>query len=131
MARTKTDEIAAGTEHCVSDEWKAKGRIAGEKLKPDLVWLRYDTGNEWMTVVVDVKITRTEKMNDEFKKKVEKYMKRTTQERMRKKLSRRWWFRAWSHMMDWVRMAQIVLSFNVVIWGKFLNKGSCTSDRRR
>ena len=40
MVRTPTDEIAIGTEHWVSDEWKDKGRVAGAKLKPDLVWLR-------------------------------------------------------------------------------------------
>ena len=46
-----------------------KGRVAGAKLKPDLVWLRRDSGDDWKKVVVDVKITSTDKMNDEFKKK--------------------------------------------------------------
>ena len=34
--RTATDEITVGAEHSRSDEWKAKGRVAGARLKPDL-----------------------------------------------------------------------------------------------
>ena len=37
MVKTPTDEITIGTEHWRSDEWKSKGRVAGAKLKPDLV----------------------------------------------------------------------------------------------
>ena len=73
MVRTPTDEITIGTEHWVSDDWKEKGRVAGAKLKPDLVWLRRENGGQWKKVVVDVKVTSTEKLNDEFKKKEDKY----------------------------------------------------------
>ena len=51
--------------------WKRKGRVAGAKLKPDLVWLRRESGGEWRKVVVDVKITTAGKMNDSFKEKDE------------------------------------------------------------
>ena len=61
MVRTSSDEITIGTEHWRSDEWKDKGRVAGAKLKPDLVWLRRDSGGQWRKVVVDVKVTSTEK----------------------------------------------------------------------
>ena len=88
MLRTPTDEITIGTEHWRSDEWKEKGRVAGAKLKPDLVWLRRDPGDQWRKVVVDVKITSTEKMNDEFKKKDDKYRVWTTQETREKKVSK-------------------------------------------
>ena len=40
--RTANDEITVETEHPQSDEWKGKGRVAGARLKPDLVWLRCD-----------------------------------------------------------------------------------------
>ena len=64
MVRTGSDEITVGTEHWVSDDWREKGRVAGAKLKPDLVWLRRDSGDVWRKVVVDVKShplkTRTE-----------------------------------------------------------------------
>ena len=85
MVRTDTDEIAIGTEHWRSDEWKSRGRVAGVKLKPDLVWLRREDGGLWKKVVVDVKITSTDKMNDEFKKKDDKYGEWTTQETREKK----------------------------------------------
>ena len=55
--RTPNDEIAIGTEHPRSDEWNAKGRVAGARLKPDLVWLRRDAEGRWRKVVVDVKVT--------------------------------------------------------------------------
>ena len=55
--RTVRDEITVGTEHLRSEEWKAKGRVTGAKLKPDLVWLRRDAGGDWKKVVVDVQIT--------------------------------------------------------------------------
>ena len=61
MVRTPKDEITIGTEHWRSDEWKTRGRVAGAKLKPDLVWLRRDSGGDWRKVVVDVKVTSTEK----------------------------------------------------------------------
>ena len=64
--RTAKDEITIGTEHWRSDEWKAKGRVSGAKLKPDLAWLRRDQGCLWRKVVVDVKITSTDSMNESF-----------------------------------------------------------------
>ena len=53
MVKTARDEITIGTEHPRSDEWKEKGRVAGAKLKLDLVWLRCDAGDDWRKVVVD------------------------------------------------------------------------------
>ena len=47
MVRATNDETTIGTEHWRSDEWKEKGRVAGAKLKPDLVWLRCDSGDQW------------------------------------------------------------------------------------
>ena len=69
MIRTAHDEITIGTEHWRSDEWRERGRVAGAKLKPDLVWLRREDGGQWKKVVVDVKITSTDKMNEAFKEK--------------------------------------------------------------
>ena len=80
MVRTPTDEITIGTEHWRSDEWREKCRVAGAKLKPDLVWLRRDSGDQWKKVVVDVKITSTDKMNEAFKEKDEKYREWATRE---------------------------------------------------
>ena len=71
--RTSKDEITIGTEHWRSDEWEAKGRVAGAKLKPDLAWLRRDSRGEWSKVVVDVKVTSTNDMNKAFKEKDDKY----------------------------------------------------------
>ena len=73
MVKTAHDEITIGTEHWRSEEWKGKGRITGAKLKPDLVWLRCDSGGDWRKVVADVKITSTEKMNEAFNEKDDKY----------------------------------------------------------
>ena len=42
--KTPTDEITVGTEHPRSDKWNNNGRVAGAKLKPDLVWLRRVSG---------------------------------------------------------------------------------------
>ena len=64
--RTASDEITVGTEHPRSDEWKERGRVIGARLKPDLVWLRRDQGCLWRKVVVDVKITSTDSMNESF-----------------------------------------------------------------
>ena len=73
MVKTARDEITIWTKHWRSGEWKERGRVAGAKLKPDLVWLCRDSENEWRKVVVDVKVTSTEKMNEAFKEKDEKY----------------------------------------------------------
>ena len=151
MVRTKTDEITVGTEHWVSDDWKEKGRVAGAKLKPDLVWLRLEPGGEWSKVVADVKITSSDKMNDSFKEKDDRYREWTTKETKEKKISkavmvpiiishdgavhretvRRWNDFAKDIKVDWARKAQNVLRYNVLIVGKFFNKGSWTSEAWR
>ena len=146
--RSAKDEITVGTEFWRSDEWKEKGRVAGSKLKPDLVWLRRDSGDIWRKVVVDVKVTSTDKLNEAFKEKGEKYREWTTRETREKKVSKvvmvpiiishdravhRDTVRSWKSFapdikVDWVRMAQRVLLYNVVIAGKFFNKGSWVSE---
>ena len=68
-ARTVRDEITIGTEHRRSGEWRDKGRVAGSKLKPDLVWIRRDSGDQLRKVVEDVKVTSTDKMKEAFKEK--------------------------------------------------------------
>ena len=81
MVRTVIDEITIGTEHWRSDESRSKCRVAWAKLKPDLVWLRRDSGGDWRKVVVDVKVTSTDKMNETFKEKDDKYRIWATRER--------------------------------------------------
>ena len=71
--KTAKDEITVGTEHPRSDEWKHKGRVAGARLKPDLVCLRRDAKGEWSKVIVGVKITSTEDVGKAFKEKEDKY----------------------------------------------------------
>ena len=88
MVRTPSDEITIGTEHWRSDEWRCKGRVAGAKLKPDIVWLRRDSEGNWKKVVVDVKVTSTDKMSEAFKEKDEKYRVWATQETREKKVSK-------------------------------------------
>ena len=36
-------------------------------MKPDLVWLRRDSGDEWRKVIVDVKVTLTDELIKAFK----------------------------------------------------------------
>ena len=84
--KTARDEITVGTEHQRSDEWKGKGRVAGAKLKPDLLWLRRDQGGRWWKVVVDVKVTSPEKMNDAFREKDDKHREWVTREIREKKV---------------------------------------------
>ena len=144
MVRTKTDEITVGTEHWRSEDMKGKGRVAGTKLKPDLVWLSKDSEGVWRKFVVDVQITSTEKMNDEFKKKDDKYREWTLQETREKKVAKavmvpliishdgaihrdtvmRWKDYARDIKVDWVRMAQSVLRYNVVIVGSSSTNGN-------
>ena len=88
MVRTTNDEITVGTELWRSDEWKESGRVAGAKLKPDLVRLRRDAGDSWRKVVVDVKVTSTDDMGKAFKEKDEKYREWTTKETMEKKVAK-------------------------------------------
>ena len=84
---TRTVEITAGTEHVRSDVWKMKGRVESAKLKPDLVWLRRDAGGQWTkVVVVDVKVTSTEDMNEAFREKDDKYREWTTKDTREKKV---------------------------------------------
>ena len=78
--RTAHDEITTGTEHRRSDELKEKGRVSGARLRPDLVWLRRVSGGQWRKVVVDVKVRSTDKLNESFKKKDDKYRDWTTKE---------------------------------------------------
>ena len=131
--------------------WKRKGRVAGAKLKPDLMWLRCESGGEWRKVVVDVKITSTGKMNDSFKEKDEKYRVWATKETRESKVVmavmvpliishdgavhkdtvKRWKNFAPDIQVDWVRMAQSVLRYNVAIVGRFFNKGSWASEAWR
>ena len=73
MVRTPHNEITVVTEHWRSDEAKCKGRVAGAKLRPDLVWLRCDAGGKLMNVMVDVMVTSTQDMNRAFKDKDDKY----------------------------------------------------------
>ena len=123
--RTPRDEITIGTEHWRSDEWRNKGRVAGAKLKPDSVWLRHDSGDQWRKVVVDVKITSTDKMSEAFKEKDDKYRVWATQETREEKVAfavmvpliishdgtihkvsiKRWKNFAPDIKVDWVRMA--------------------------
>ena len=146
--RTARDEITVGTEHWRSDEWKEKGRVQGAKLKPDLVWLRCDSGGRWRKVVVDVKVTSSDKLNEAFKEKDDKYREWATKETREKKVVmvvmvpliishdgavhkdsvKRWKDFAPDIDVDWVRMAQNVLRYNVVIVGRFFNKGSWVSE---
>ena len=143
MGRTPRDKFTVGTDHFRSDEWKGKGRVVGARLKPDLVWLRRDSGSDWRNVVVDVKITSTDDLNVAFKEKDDKYRVWATSE-TREKVSkavmvpliishdgavhkdtvRRWKDFAPDIKVDWVRMAQNVLRYNVVIVGRFFNKRS-------
>ena len=96
-------------------------------------------------------VTSTDRMNDEFKKKDDKYREWTTQETREKKVDMavmvpliishdgainkgsvmRWKSFAKDIDVDWVRMAQSVLRYNVVIVGKFFNKGSWVSEAWR
>ena len=78
--RTARDEIIVGTEYWRSDEWREKGRVRGARLKPDIVWLRRDSGGQWRKVVVDVKVTSTDKTNEAFKEKDDKYREWATRD---------------------------------------------------
>ena len=149
--RSARDEITIGTEHWRSDEWQEKGRVAGAKLKPDLVWLRRDSGDEWRKAVVDVKVTSTDKMNEAFREKDGKYREWATRETREKKVEkavmvpliishegavhrdsiRRWKSFASDIQIDWVRIAQSIPSYNVVIVGRFFNKGRWVSEAWR
>ena len=114
------------------------------------MWLRRDSG-DWRKVVVDVKVTSTDNMTEAFKEKDDKYREWATKETREEKVGmavmvpiiisydgavhrdsvRRWKSFAPDIQVDWVRMAQNVLRDNVVIVGKFFNKGSWVSDAWR
>ena len=90
-------------------------------------------------------------MNDAFREKDEKYRVWATSETREKKVSkavmvpliishdgadhrdtvRRWKDFAPDIQVDWVRMAQNVLRYNVVIVGRVFNKGSWVSEKWR
>ena len=111
----------------------------GARLEPDLVGLRRDRGGDWRKAVVDVKVTSTDKMNKAFKEKDEKYREWATRGTREKKVAmavmapliishdgavhkdsvRRWKSFAPDIKVNWVRLAQSVLRFNVVIVGRF------------
>ena len=94
-----------------------------------------------------MKVESTDKMKETFKEKGDKYRVRTTHETREMKVAkavmvplivshdgavhrdtvRRWKDFAPDIKVDWVRMAQNVLRYNVVIVGKFFNKGSWVS----
>ena len=98
-----------------------------------------------------MKVISTDKMNETFKEKDEKYREWATKETREKKVVmavmvplivshdgaihkdtvRRWNDIASDIQVDWVRMAQSVLRYNVAIVGKFFNKGSWTSEAWR
>ena len=80
VLRTANDEIIVGMEYSLFDECEGKGRVAGSMLKPDLVRLRLDSGGDLKNVVVDVKVTSTDKMNKAFKEKDDKYREWAKQE---------------------------------------------------
>ena len=86
--RTAHDEITVGTEQCRSDEWSGRVRIRGSRFKPDLVWLRCDSGGELGKVVVNVKVTSSDKMNEAFKEKDDKYREWTSKETGKRKWGR-------------------------------------------
>ena len=114
------------------------------------MWLRCDSG-VWRKVVVDVKVTSTDDINKAFNEKDEKYSQWATSETREKKVAkavmvplivshdgavhkdtiRRWKDFAPDIIVDWTRMAQNVLRYNVVIVGKFFNKGSWVSEAWR
>ena len=149
--RTDRGEITVGTEHWRSDEWRNKGRVTGAKLRPDLVWLRRDPEGIWRKVVVDVKVTSTEKMNESFNEKDDKYRIWATSETREKKVAkavmvpliishdgavhrdtvRRWKDFAPDINIDWVRMAQNVLRYNVLIVGSSSTKAAGSPSRGR
>ena len=90
-------------------------------------------------------------MNEAFREKDDKYREWATKETREKKIAmavmvpliishdgaihkdsvRRWKNFAPDINVDWVRMAQSVLRYNVVIVGKFFNKGSWMTDAWR
>ena len=90
-------------------------------------------------------------MNDAFKEKDEKFREWTTRETRERKVSkvvmvpliishdgavhrdsvRRWKDFTPDIQVDWVRMVQNVLRYNVVIVGRFFNKGSWCSEAWR
>ena len=132
----------------MSDDWKEKGRVTGAKLKLDLVWLRRDSAGDWRKVFVDVKVTSTDGLNKAFNEKDEKYRQWATRETREMNVAKavmvpliishdgavhrdtvkRWKDFAPDIKVDWVGMTQNVLRYNVVIVGKFFNKGSWVSE---
>ena len=50
----------------------SQGPRGRSEVETRLLWLRCDSEGHWRKVVVDVKITTTDKMNEAFKEKDEK-----------------------------------------------------------
>ena len=88
IARTSNDETIGGTKHLRYDEWQEEGRVAGAKLKPELVWLMRDSGGQRRKVGVDVKVTSTDKMNEAFRGKDDKYREWATKETREKRVTK-------------------------------------------
>ena len=102
-------------------------------------------------VVVDVNVTLIDKTNEVFEENDDKYRELAIRETREKKVGKavmvpliishdsavhrdsigRWKDFAYDIKVDWVRMAQNVLRYNVVIVGKFFNKGSWVSEEWR
>ena len=120
----------------------------GTMQRPDLVLLHQFSTVQWKIVVVNVKITSTDKMNEAFREKDELYREWATKETRETKVAkavmvpliishdgavhkdtiRRWKDFSPEIKIDWVRMAQNVLRNNVVIVGRCFNKGSWVSE---
>ena len=139
--RTPRDEIPSRPS--TYGPMSGRGRVRGARLRPDLVWLRGDMDGQWEKVVVDVKVTSTDNMNWAFLEKDDKYRLWATRETREKNVAKavlvplivshdsavhRDTVRRWKDFAQtsrgWVRMAQNVIRYNVVIVGKFFNKGS-------
>ena len=149
--RTARDEPTVWSENPRSNEWKGKGHVAGAKLKLGIVWFRCEAGDELLKEVVDVKVKSTEDMNNAFKEKDEKFREWAIRDTREKKVVKAVMVSLIiSHdgavhkdtvrrsndfgpdiPVDWVWMAQNVLQFNVVIVGRFCNKGSWVSEAWR
>ena len=98
-----------------------------------------------------MKITSTEDMNEAFREKDDKYREWATKDKQEKKVAkvvmvpliishdgavhkdsvRRWKDFAPDIQVDWVRMAQNEIRYNVVIVGRFFNMGSWVSETWR
>ena len=139
------DEITVGDEHWRSDELIVrKGHVHGARLKPDLGVASSRPEANGGKAVVDGKVISTDKMNEAFREKDDKYRVWATREMQEKKVAkavmvpliishdgavhkdtvRRWKDFAPDTRIDWVKMAQNVLRYNVVIVGSFSTRAA-------